>query len=79
MVLNCFTRQGKTYYMEDKKVKLYQNVYRSNINQLVYYQQYHESLEDALKTFRRQGNGDEPAFVIEVVAYVVHEPRLLSE
>lgn len=65
--------------MEDKKVKLYQNVYRSRANQLVYYQQYHESLEDALKTFRAQRNGDEPAFTIEVVAYVVHQPKILSD
>lgn len=61
-----------------KKVTLYQNVYRDKASNLVYYQQYHESLEDAVKTFRQQRNGDDPAFVIEVVGIVVHEPKLIT-
>lgn len=47
-------------------VTLYQNVYRTRAGVLVWYQQYHESLESAKKTFNKQSNGDEPVYTIEI-------------
>lgn len=70
----CCIRQQKIYFMEDNKIKLYQNVFYDQARRLVWYQQYHESLESALKTFIKQSNGDEPAYIIEVIGNVVHKP-----
>lgn len=47
-------------------VKLYKNIYRAKGGELVTYQNYHESMEEARATFKTQMNGDKPVYILEV-------------